>query len=204
MSFSSKFLFLAALWLLSICSNMLLVVDAVALNGTCLNATQVLLQDPNLVVAQSVIFQDYNASYNDACSLGLSGLGGCDISFQGDERTYTALCESKGGQLYKRPVVLSCALGAIKYDLGQIPTCVGASCNITDVQPADVITDQVQSFLDNLTFTGCAAEGAGEGGSGSSSTTIIGSGLLLRGFSAVLLAPMVLSLWVGISTLFGN
>jgi hypothetical protein len=199
MSFS-KFFFMALL--LSICNNnnnnfQLIVVVNAALNGTCLAETEPLLQDPSLVVAQGIIFQDYNASYQDACSLGLSDLG-CDISFQGDERTYTALCESLGGQLYQRPVVLSCAFGAIKYDLGHIPICVGASCNISNVEPNDVITDQVQSFLNNLTFTGCSAEGAGEGSTSSaaaSDTTTI---------MAIIATLVPLALWFGLSVLFGT
>jgi hypothetical protein len=182
--------------------TVVVVVDA-ALNGTCLAETAPLLNDTSLQVSQGVIFQDYNASYHESCNFGLTDFG-CDISFDGDDRTYTALCESLGGQLYQRPVVLKCAFGAIKYDLGFIPTCVGASCNITDVVPDDVITNQVQSFLDNLTFTGCAAEGAGEGGgdsggnSSAATTTTATSFTCGRGG----LVQMAM-LWVGVSALFG-
>jgi hypothetical protein len=199
MTFSKSILVLRKAWVvvLLLLATMLLVTVNAALEGTCLNETTPLLQEPNLAVAQNIIFQDYNASYQDACSFGFTDLG-CDITFEGDERTYSALCESKGGQLYKRPVVLSCAFGAVKYDLGHVPTCVGASCNITSVQPNDVITAQVQSFLDNLTFTGCAAEGAGADISSSA------SGLRVT-FLAGVLVPLVF-LWVGISSalLFGN
>ena len=44
------------------------------------------------------------------------------------------------------------------HDLGFIPTCVGASCNVTLVGPGDVQTDQVNEFLGNLTLTGCSAD----------------------------------------------
>ena len=186
-------------------------VDA-ALNGTCLTETEPLLNDTSLLVSQGVIFQDFNASYHQGCNFGSLTDIGCDISFDGDDRTYTALCESLGGQLYQRPVVLKCAFGAIKYDLGFVPTCVGASCNITDVVPDDVITDQVQSFLDNLTFTGCSAEGAGAGGddSGSNSSSATTTSIIIGrggggGFAtANILVPVVTVLWVGVSALFGH
>ena len=123
----------------------------------CRTETEILLADENLEVSQKIIFEDYTASYNDVCDLGL-GTVDCSIEFEGDERTYRALCNSKGGQLYKREVVLRCAFGAVEYDLGYIPTCVGGSCNITEVRPGDVESEQVDAFLDNLTGIGCDAE----------------------------------------------
>ena len=113
-----------------------------------------------MLVAQSIVFEDYNTSFYDRCQFGFSGVG-CDISFEGDDRTYNALCDSKGGQIYELPVVLSCAFGAVEHDLGFIPTCVGASCNVTNVGPEDVETEQVDQFLGNLTLTECTADSGG-------------------------------------------
>lgn len=136
------------------------------LSETCLQETQVLVEDESLIVAQSIIFEDYEASYKDVCSFGLADLG-CSIKFEGDERTFEALCDAKGGQLYLRPVTLSCLLGTIDYDLGTIPTCVGGSCNVTNVRPGDVASEEVSDFLDNLTFVGCDAESAAYSTTGS-------------------------------------
>ena len=135
-------------------------VNAAEISDQCRNETIPLLTEPNLEIAQQIIFEDYEASYNDVCDIGLDKQE-CDIRFEGDERTYRALCEQgNNGQLYQRPVKLSCAFG-FEYDLGFIPTCVASSCNISNVEPGDVVTDQVDQFLDNLTFVGCRADASG-------------------------------------------
>ena len=126
----------------------------------CQQETAVLLEDQALLVVQSVVLEDYNASFYDRCQFGFSGVG-CDISFEGDERHYSALCEAQGGQVYELPVTLSCAFGTVEHDLGFIPTCVGASCNVTLVTSGDVETEQVDRFLGNLTLTGCTADSGG-------------------------------------------
>ena len=127
----------------------------------CRNLTIPLLTEPNLAIAQQIILEDYTAAYNDVCDIGLASQE-CDIKFEGDDRTYRALCEDvHGGQLYKRNVELKCLLGAFTYDLGYIPTCVSNTCNVSRVEPGDVVTEQVQTFLDNLTFTGCTADASG-------------------------------------------
>lgn len=146
--------------LLRIVALLLLVIvsaDAAEITDTCREETQPLLQDTNLQIAQSVIFEDYTASFNDKCDVGLDNVG-CSIKFEGDERTYNALCSGSNGQIYKRPVVLKCGFGVYEYDLGYIPTCVGSSCNVTNVGPSDVETEQVDKFLSNLTLTGCKAD----------------------------------------------
>lgn len=155
------------------------------LTEACIQETETLLMDPNLLVSQEVIFEDYEAAYNDVCDFGLGNLG-CSIQFEGDTRTYESLCESKGGQIYSLPVRLSCLLGTIDYDLGVIPTCVGGSCNVTNVRPADVESPQVEAFLDNLTFVGCSAD---SGSSASSNYPFSGGflALLVSGLGFLLL-----------------
>ena len=132
----------------------------------CLDETIPLLEEPNLAISQLIIFEDYKNSYDDKCDIGLDKQE-CSIKFEGDVRTYKALCESSqnNGQVYKRPIILSCGFGAITYDLGEVPTCVSSSCNITagDITPEDVQTEQVDAFLKNLTFTGCKAVDADSG-----------------------------------------
>ena len=148
--------------LLLIASSVLLpflfvVVSSEGISETCRQETAPLLEDSSLAVAQSIVFEDYTASFNERCNFGLEDVG-CSIKFEGDERTYNALCESQGGQVFQSPVVLSCLLGTVEYDLGSIPTCVGASCNVTNLNSGDVSTEQVEAFLDNLTIVGCNAE----------------------------------------------
>ena len=137
-------------------------VDAQEPSQECLQETAPLLSDETLQIAQQVVLEDYNASFYDRCRFGFSGVG-CDIRFEGDDRTYNALCAAAGGQIYERPVVLSCAFGAVQHDLGFIPTCVGASCNVTaeEVGPSNVETQQVEEFLESLKLTGCSAESSG-------------------------------------------
>ena len=131
------------------------------ISDECRNETAPLLEDQALAVAQSVVLEDYNASFYDRCEFGFSGVG-CEIKFEGDDRTYNALCDAAGGQIYELPVVLTCAFGAITHDLGFIPTCVGVSCNVTsEVGPDDVETEQVEKFLESLKLTGCSTESSG-------------------------------------------
>lgn len=126
---------------------------------TCLQETVTLSKENGLKVAQAILLEDYETSVKDICNFELSDLG-CSIEFEGDTRTFEALCGSQGGQVYFLPVALSCLFGALDVDLGTIPTCVGGSCNVTNVRPSDVTSAQVDSFLNNLTFPGCNAESA--------------------------------------------
>lgn len=179
-------------WNTAIAVFLLAVLVESEMSEECRQETQQLLGDSSLSIAQSIIFEDYTASYNQACNFGFADLG-CSIKFEGDERTYAALCEGLDGQLYKRPVVLSCAFGTVEYDLGYIPTCVGSSCNTTTFEPNEFNTEQVEAFLDNLTFTGCSADAR-------SGSAAIGS-QEHQSVAAIIVVPM--ALWSGISALFG-
>jgi hypothetical protein len=156
----------------------------------CRLETEPFLTEPNLAVAQSIVFEDYTESFNSKCDLGFGSIG-CSVKFEGDQRTYRALCEGQGGQLYKRPAVLNCLLGTVEYDLGYIPTCVGSSCNITNVEPGDVVTAQVETFLNNLTIVGCEADASAAVGDRWS---------VYSGFSVATMVPMFLL--AGVSALF--
>ena len=136
--------------------TLLLVATSSEITEECRQETEPLLTDSNLAIAQSVIFEDYTASFNDKCDFSLQDVG-CSIEFEGDARTYKALCEGQGGQVFNQPVVLSCLLGTVEYDLGSIPTCVGPSCNLTSITTEDLSTEQSEAFLDNLTIIGCEA-----------------------------------------------
>jgi hypothetical protein len=183
----SKILLISFAWVITTTG----VSSASEISEECRNETQVLLEEPNLAISQKIIFEDYTASFNDVCDLGLGSVD-CSVAFEGDERTYRALCAGQGGQVYKRPVLLTCAFGAVEYDLGYIPTCVGSSCNVSAVEPGDVITDQVQIFLDNLTGFGCAADASAAVGD---HQFFIHSGFFLA-------ASMLLFSLIGISALF--
>jgi len=157
---------------------------AETISATCLEETQSLTADSALNIAQSIIFEDYASSVRDICDFNLADLG-CSVEFEGDTRTFDALCAAQGGQVYLRPVIFSCLLGAIEYELGTIPTCVGGSCNVTNVQPGDVATPEVSEFLDSLSIIGCDADSA------ASSITPAGLFQSVLGMSLVLIASTV-------------
>jgi len=146
-----------------------------AVSDQCKQETLVLQSDEFLNMVQNDLYEIYVKDYNDVCDI----LGAkCSLKFDGDNKTYVAACEDKGGQVFTRIVEVSCGVDpvTINYDLGKVPVCIGASCDPQAIEDDELNETRVQELLSNLRLTGCSTQfsGASNRRRGYSSSTLVG------------------------------
>ena len=126
----------------------------------CLQETTQLEQDSFLDMIQDDLYNQYKSDFDSFCDFQGLTTPDCGLKFDGDNATYVAACQDKGGQVLTRPVVLKCgySVAQVDWDLGEVPTCIGISCNASAVGPEELMDTRVSEFFSNLSFTGCNAD----------------------------------------------
>ena len=174
----------------------------------CRQETETLLNTEVLEFALEGLLKEYQDDYDQTCDFDLtpgSTNVGCRLKFSGDNNnaTYTELCNEKGGKIYLRDVFLKCGVSIATYehDLGQVPICIGTSCNTTQIQAGDINEPLMDDFVTSLSFTGCkGAISAAATATATTFTTPTATSSSWRGF-ALYVALLLLS-FVGGNHLF--
>ena len=74
----------------------------------CTQETETLQADSFLDLVQNDLYDSFQDDYNSVCDFKGVSVPDCGLKFDGNNRTYVAACEDKGGQVLTRPVVLKC------------------------------------------------------------------------------------------------
>ena len=131
-----------------------------AASDQCKQETQALQDDSFLNLVQNDLYDSYVNDFNDVCDLGNFE---CSLTFDGNNKTYLAACEDKGGQVYTRGVHVKCGIdpASFDYDLGMVPACIGISCDASTVEWNDLNETRVDQLLSDLKVTGCSTKFSG-------------------------------------------
>ena len=133
-----------------------------AASDLCKQETQALNDDGFLSMVQNDLYEIYVADFNDVCDISISNFE-CDYKFDGNNKTYVAACEDKGGQIYTRNTHVKCGIDpvAFDYELGDVPACIGISCDPSTVQLNELNETRVDQLLSDLKVTGCSTNFSG-------------------------------------------
>lgn len=134
-----------------------------AVSPECISETEALQVDSFLDVIQNDLYKVFQDDYNRLCDFSSITNPDCGLEFDGNNRTYVLACEDKGGQVMTRPVKLKCgySIATVDMGLGEIPQCIGMSCDAANVTVDELKDSRVEEFLNNLSFTGCDAQTSG-------------------------------------------
>ena len=115
----------------------------------CARETKVLQEDSFLSMVQEDLYSSYHDDFDKLCDFSKITEPDCGLEFDGDNKTYVAACQDKGGQVLTRPVVFKCgySVATINIDLGYVPTCIGASCDASMIEPHELNDTRVEQFL---------------------------------------------------------
>ena len=129
----------------------------------CAQETKKLQADSFLSMVQDDLYNSYHADVDRLCDFSSFTKPECGLEFDGNNKTFVAACEDKGGQVLTRPVVFRCgySVATFNMDLGYVPTCIAASCNASAVKPHEMNDTRVEQFLWDISVTGCDADLSG-------------------------------------------
>lgn len=133
-----------------------------AVSDQCKQETQVLNDDGFLNMVQNDLYEIYVTDFNDVCDISISNFE-CDYKFDGNNKTYVAACEDKGGQVYTRNAQVTCGIDPVAFDykLGDVPSCIGISCDASTVEWNELNETRVDQLLSDLKVTGCSTKFSG-------------------------------------------
>lgn len=127
----------------------------------CLQETQSLESNQTLSSFLSGILNQDKQEFNNTCNTNSLDIG-CHLVFVSNNTQYRDLCQQTGGKVYKRRVAFDCNNRAgfmrTTWNLGQVPLCVGQTCNLTNIENPELDSSQITSFLHDLTDQACQAQ----------------------------------------------
>ncbi|CAB9501821.1 expressed unknown protein [Seminavis robusta] len=147
------------------CTYFLAALATLALSGAngeitdqCRQETATLQENEDLGLAFEELLQEFKDDVESVCDFSVSGVD-CGIDYSDENATFSALCTDAGGQIVDQNLRLNCELAGVEFGIGvgKMPFCVGASCNSTTWEASDLNDTRVDSFLDELSFSGCEA-----------------------------------------------
>lgn len=135
----------------------------------CLNETETLNNNTELSSSLENLLSRYRSEFKSQCPASVTS-SQCNVKFgNGGNGTYDMLCQQKGGQIYEHSVNLRCGVPplAVNYDLGTVPQCIGASCNVSRISNFALLTSSnISNFgssLNNGACSGSIKSGAAHG-----------------------------------------